>query len=85
MNFIQIYGNYFVGEQWSEEAIECFEELTSVAKWKPLSAKIIDYQSTASGTLTCVDLYDISSDNVSTLTLACLSVTSHIYFLNTKE
>ncbi|XP_054751341.2 tudor and KH domain-containing protein-like [Lytechinus pictus] len=46
------------GDEWTEEAIEYFEQLTHVAKWKPLQAKIIDYQNTDIGTIPCIELYD---------------------------
>eukprot|EP00057_Strongylocentrotus_purpuratus_P031816 XP_785759.1 PREDICTED: tudor and KH domain-containing protein [Strongylocentrotus purpuratus] len=47
-----------VGDQWTEEAIDYFEQLTHVAKWKPLQAKIMDYQSTDIGTIPCIELFD---------------------------
>ncbi|XP_071501765.1 tudor and KH domain-containing protein-like [Diadema antillarum] len=52
-----------IGDQWSEDAITHFETLTSVAQWKPLMAKIIDYQSSDEGTIPCVDLFDCTGDN----------------------
>ncbi|XP_072173774.1 tudor and KH domain-containing protein-like [Diadema setosum] len=52
-----------IGDQWAEDAITHFEALTSVAQWKPLMAKIIDYQSSDGETIPCVDLFDCTGDN----------------------
>ena len=57
--FLQI-----VGDQWTEEAIDYFEQLTHVAKWKPLQAKIMDYQSTDIGTIPCIELFDTTGSTV---------------------
>ena len=38
-----------IGDTWSEEAIDAFEELTYCARWKVLLAKTVNYEKTSSG------------------------------------
>ncbi|XP_008485883.2 tudor and KH domain-containing protein homolog [Diaphorina citri] len=56
-----------VGDVWSEEAISCFEDLTHVAQWKVLLARVESYKETStdlrSGSpLPCVSLFDTSGE-----------------------
>ncbi|XP_055955914.1 uncharacterized protein LOC126815462 isoform X2 [Patella vulgata] len=50
------------GENWSEAAIDFFEEITYCAQWKVLIAKTVTYESTASGMIPCLQLYDTNGD-----------------------
>lgn len=51
------------GDSWSEEAISCFEDLTHVAQWKPLVARVESYREQRSGSpLPCVCLFDTSGE-----------------------
>ncbi|KAI5711585.1 hypothetical protein M8J75_001538 [Diaphorina citri] len=55
------------GDVWSEEAISCFEDLTHVAQWKVLLARVESYKETStdlrSGSpLPCVSLFDTSGE-----------------------
>ncbi|XP_071788327.1 tudor and KH domain-containing protein-like [Asterias amurensis] len=47
-----------VESEWSDVAVDLFEDLTYCAKWKPLMAKIVTYHRVEGGTTTCVDLVD---------------------------
>ncbi|KAL1464777.1 hypothetical protein WDU94_004395 [Cyamophila willieti] len=56
-----------VGGSWSEEAITCFEDLTHVAQWKPMLARVESYKdkscnSRSGSPLPCVSLFDTSGD-----------------------
>uniref|UniRef100_A0A8D8Q077 Tudor and KH domain-containing protein n=1 Tax=Cacopsylla melanoneura TaxID=428564 RepID=A0A8D8Q077_9HEMI len=56
-----------VGDSWSEEAITCFEDLTHVAQWKPMVARVESYKdktcnSRSGSPLPCVSLFDTSGD-----------------------
>ncbi|XP_046545484.1 uncharacterized protein LOC124255630 [Haliotis rubra] len=46
------------GGEWSEEAIEVFEELTYCAHWKVLVARTIRYESRGAEMVPCLQLYD---------------------------
>nr|XP_033780628.1 tudor and KH domain-containing protein isoform X2 [Geotrypetes seraphini] len=48
------------GEQWSEEALNEFDQLTYCAEWKPLLAKLSSYSQTGVCTWPQVQLYDFS-------------------------
>lgn len=57
------------GDAWSEEATDLLEELTHVALWKPLTAKIHSYKDRPTrakregSPVPCVDLYDTTGPN----------------------
>ncbi|XP_067831990.1 tudor and KH domain-containing protein [Heptranchias perlo] len=51
-----------VGEQWSEEAMNCFDRLTYCAEWKILLAKICSYSQSGGVTRPQVQLFDRTCD-----------------------
>lgn len=58
-----------VGDDWTTEAIDKFEELSHTAQWKKLSAKVSGYtnptqsRSKRSGSpVPCIDLVDVSEE-----------------------
>ena len=53
-----------VGDDWADEDIDEFEDLTHCAKWKRLMAKIITYKTTPNGTLPCIELIDTNQAEV---------------------
>ncbi|ESO89711.1 hypothetical protein LOTGIDRAFT_124728 [Lottia gigantea] len=50
---------------WSEAAIDFFEEITYCAQWKVLIAKTLRYESTPSGMMPCLQLFDTNGEEVS--------------------
>jgi len=50
------------GEQWSEEALDFFEDITYSSKWKKLKLQLIKEKSVESKTI--VSLYDKNKVNI---------------------
>ncbi|XP_041356095.1 microtubule-associated protein futsch-like [Gigantopelta aegis] len=46
------------GEEWSDEAIEVFEDLTHCAQWKVLISKTVHYETKGEDMVPCLRLYD---------------------------
>ncbi|XP_052097601.1 tudor and KH domain-containing protein-like [Mytilus californianus] len=51
-----------VGDTWSEDSIEVFDELTYAAKWKVLMAKKINHRQTSMGIVPVLELMDTNTD-----------------------
>ncbi|VDI17447.1 tudor domain-containing protein 2 [Mytilus galloprovincialis] len=51
-----------VGDTWSEDSIEVFDELTYAAKWKVLMAKKIDHHQSSMGIVPVLELMDTNTD-----------------------
>ncbi|XP_064645096.1 tudor and KH domain-containing protein-like isoform X2 [Lineus longissimus] len=45
-------------EQWSEESLDLFEEITAPGKWKTLMARTKSFKGTKNGSIPCVELVD---------------------------
>lgn len=53
-----------VGDQWTDEAIDCFETLTYCASWKVLSARTVGYESRTSGSVPCLQLFQPNDEKI---------------------
>ncbi|XP_063437862.1 tudor and KH domain-containing protein-like [Mytilus trossulus] len=51
-----------VGDTWSEDSIEVFDELTYAAKWKVLMAKKINHHQSSMGIIPVLELMDTNTD-----------------------
>ncbi|XP_063438274.1 tudor and KH domain-containing protein-like isoform X1 [Mytilus trossulus] len=51
-----------VGDTWSEDSIEVFDELTYAAKWRVLMAKKINHHQSTSGIIPVLELMDTNTD-----------------------
>lgn len=51
-----------VGETWSDDATDVFDEMTYAAKWKVLMAKKVNEHQTRNGTVPVVELVDTNTD-----------------------
>lgn len=51
-----------VGDSWSEDSTDVFDELTYAAKWKVLMAKKVGQRDTSTGTVPVVELIDTNGD-----------------------
>ena len=54
----------FAGEEWSEEAIDLFEELTHKAQWIVIMARTVSYQQTVQGSMPCLELINTQGSQV---------------------
>ena len=59
-----IFYSFFLGETWSDEASDLFEELSHAAKWKILMAKTVTYRQTEDGSVPCIELIDTNGKTV---------------------
>jgi tudor domain-containing protein 2 len=54
-----------IGETWSDDSTDVFDEMTYAAKWKVLMAKKVSEHQTRTGTVPVVELVDTNTDQVS--------------------
>ena len=53
------------GEEWTNAAVDHFEDLTYTAKWKVVMAKTVSYRQTEGGqSIPCVELIDTNKAEV---------------------
>ena len=54
----------FIGDSWTDEAIEVFEELSYSAQWKVIMARTVNYSQSESKAIPCVQLIDTNGEKV---------------------
>ena len=54
----------FAGNQWTEESIQDFEELSQCAQWAVMMAKIVGYKDTINGKVPYLELIDTNNETV---------------------